>query len=848
MTSEHETKLTGTFEFIEFFVPDSFQLTENGWHTDVSNVASRSGYTAMKRTSCVIMLLITITGSGCTKSLLNTQGLQSMLKPDPPEQRVVERFRDALREENEPALRRISSTRFEAVALRSDDVLSDLRVMHLPKGELSVVDVQKVSDSEKLVVAKEDNGGRYQFRLVDDPTKGYWTVDDIMVRRRHKGTQVTKSTTEVMDLLVTVRSFLNVWETGEQSSILTMTSPRLRKSLERLPSGWMTALAKKIAAAYEDGMARKPDASLNENDAIVKLPARNGHLLMTVARISDQWLVDDIEFQNHRDDNHPGSIRRQADAINTVTSFLQAYQESNHEKLKFVTEDKFYRSSLRLANLNLIPLPSAEQAPEEFVIRAYEQQLSFMLPAGRQIIRVDLREQQSEIPEAARNKYMPDADDESRFLVREVTVYEKGSTEQRSLSAVFTAPERATLFLKALQSDDKDTLTHLCTNDFSKTVWQRLDSELSKQLPIPDFYDDQIQLVKTQSIGNRSELEFKNTAGRVLVCQLVVEAGVLKVADVQYPNDQGMVTSLKSTLQLAAPVIEFANAWMTADSEMLQKACSADFNRLVWSHLDGVPKQFPELPFQLRSAKVKTTVTQERATMNLAAQDGRTTTVTLLAEHGHWVIDEIRIPQEGNRIVGLRQSLREKITTRILNGDATNRIVRHSPRSFTPQKAKGETEAEASQTVMAQAPTPDDGDFPEVPQGILPVNFEQTESTPSVEETPHVDSAHFEQAGQQAPGSAIRFADYARVVSEQPTHQSPRRPSSVTPLQNLGGQIGLPSTGHQQTPEASKFQLLGGSNHNVVAKPAQSAKDFQLPGDWGPELRQPADLPIPIPN
>lgn len=814
----------------------------------------------MNRTQCVLMLLLAMTFTGCAKSLLNAEGLQSMLTPPPAEQRVVERFRDALREENEPALRRISSTRFESVALRSEDVLSDLRVMHLPKGELSVVDVQEVSPTEKLVVAKEDDGGRYQFRLVDDSKKGYWTVDDITVRRRHKGTQITKSTTEVMDLLVTVRSFLKVWESGEQQSILAMTSPRLKDSLQSLPSGWMTALTRQIASAYEDGMARKPDASLNENDALVKLPARNGHLLMTIVRESGQWLVDDVEFQNHRDDNHPGSVRRQADAIHTVTTFLQAYGESDHAQLKFVTEKKFYDSSLSLGDLSLIPLPSAEEAPSEFDIRAYEQQLTFMLPAGRQIIRVDLREQVSEIPEAARNKYLAAADDESRFLVKEVTVYEKGSKQRRSLSAVFTAPARALMFLKALQSNDRDTLLYLCTNRFSETVWQRLDKDLVKQLPVPAFYDEGIRLTNTHSIGTRTELEFQNTAGSVLVCQLVLENGILKVDDIQYPNDRGLVASLKSELQLAAPVLEFANAWMMSDSELLQKACSADFNRLVWSHLEGVPNQFNQLPFQLRSKHVATTVTQERATMQMQQPGGEEAIVNLLIEHGHWVIDEIRLKQKSGALVGVRQSLRREVAEKLLSGNSTVRVAN---RSMSP--AASTTPAiditESGYTVQSPLSSTelDASDFPQIPGAVVPVGFEEPAfdagnemAEPAVESK--VNSAIYQQPSAAASESKIQFADYARVVSQQQQSPVGQRSTAVTPLQVKGGQLGnsaavtSPKMGDSPFHFASQAEPRSSvalKSHGVL--PAEPS-GFQLPQHWGPELRQPADLPIPIPE
>lgn len=812
----------------------------------------------MNRTQCVLMLLLAMTLTGCAKSFLNAEALQSMLTPPPAEQRVVERFRDALKEENEPALRRISSTRFESVALRSEDVLSDLRVMQLPKGDLSVVDVQEISPTEKLVVAKEDSGGRYQFRLVDDSVKGYWTVDDITVRRRHKGTQITKSTVEVMDLLVTVRSFLKVWETGEQQSILAMTSPRLRDSLQSLPSGWMTALTRQIASAYEDGMARKPDASLNEDDAMVKLPARNGHLLMTIVRESDQWLVDDVEFQNHRDDNHPGSVRRQADAIHTVTTFLRAYGESDHDQLKFVTEKKFYDSSLSLGDLSLIPLPSAEEAPDEFDIRAYEQQLTFMLPAGRQIIRVDLREQVSEIPEAARNKYLVADEDESRFLVREVTVYEKGSKQQRSLSAVFTAPARAKMFLKALQSNDRDTLLYLCTNQFSETVWQRLGTDLVKQLPVPSFYDEDIRLMNTQSVGTRTELEFQNSAGSVLVCQLVIENGILKVDDVQYPNERGLIASLKSELQLAAPVVEFANAWMLADSELLQKACSADFNRLVWSHLDGVPNQFNQLPFQLRSKEVATTVTQERATMQLRQPSGEEAIVNLLVEHGHWVIDEIRLKQKTGALVGVRQSLRREVAGKLMNGNANVRVANQSMIPAATAQAIDVTESGYTVQSPLSSEELDASDFPEIPGMVVPVGFEEPafDADQPMEGLPvdsQVKSAIHHQPPAAGSESKIRFADYARVVSEQqqPTEQ---RPTAVTPLQVKGGQLG--NSAGKAKPQAgnSKFHF---ANQAVPmperALPSQAGTPhgptgFQLPQHWGPELRQPADLPIPIPE
>ena len=74
-------------------------------------------------TLCLCSFVLSLL-TGCTQSLLSHSGL---------EQRVIEQFTDALDEENEPALRRVASTRFETTAMRSDDVLSDLRVLRLPR-------------------------------------------------------------------------------------------------------------------------------------------------------------------------------------------------------------------------------------------------------------------------------------------------------------------------------------------------------------------------------------------------------------------------------------------------------------------------------------------------------------------------------------------------------------------------------------------------------------------------------------------------------------------------------------------------------------------------------------------
>ncbi len=615
----------------------------------------------MKSATCLTIVTSAVICTGCAQSLLN----QSLM-----EQRVIEQFAEALNEENEPALRRITSSRFEEKAMRSDDVLSDLQVLPLPKDKLTVVEVTNLKDGGRQVIAKEESGGKYQFRLVNDPAKNYWVVDDVMVRQLNKSTRVTKSTTEVMDLLMKVRQFLTVWESGERHEILAMTSPGLTSSLERLPDEWLQALTARIASTYEDGMARRPEANLNENDAVVKLPAKNGHLLIKIVRSSGEWLVDDVEAHNHRDKNHSGSVRRQADAVGAVNSFLTAYGAEDHDLLQQLTTNRFYSGSLKLADLSIIQLPSSSEVPDEFDIRTYENKLTVMIPAGREIVRLDLEERQSEFTKAdiAAGIGSAPAENEPRFLVRDVTLYERSTQRQKSLSSVFTAPTRASYFLKALSERDLKTVSQMSSAEFSRATWERLAPEILSALPIPDFYDESLTLTDSHTVAHRTELEFRTGSGAILSCRMITENGALKVDDIQYPNQQGQVTSLRTRLELAVPLLEFATAWHDADMQLLQKACSSDFNRLVWSNLEGVPTQFPMLGEQLRQPIRDTRVTQERATVRLGSSGQTVVSANLIMEHNYWVVDEIHLDKNTGQHVGVREKLRGQIAARLLSG------------------------------------------------------------------------------------------------------------------------------------------------------------------------------------
>lgn len=688
---------------------------------------------------------------GCTQSLFNQTTM---------EKHVIEQFTDALDEENEPALRRISSSRFENTALRSDDVLTDLQVLHLPTGELSIVEVTDVEDGRREVIVKEETGGKYQFHLVKDPVKKYWVVDDVMVRQKKRGTRTTKSTAEVMDLLVTLRQFLSVWESGSREEILAMTSPELTKSLSPLPDEWLQALTSRIASTYEDGMARKPEASLDDDVAVVKLPSKNGHLVLNIVKASDRWVVDDVEAQNHREEHHPGSVKRQADAINAVNAFLTAYSAEDHGTLKEISDKRFYESALKISDLSLVSLPKPADVPAEFDVRAFEDQLTFMIPAGREIIRMDLVEKSS-LPSTVAS-----VNTVSRFTVKDVTLYERSTERQRSLSSIFTAPTRAAMFMRALADNNVRVLSQISTPEFSKATWKRLSPQLLQQLPIPDFQTKGMTLTDSHSIADTTELEFKSGDGMLIACRMLSQNGQLRMDDIQFPDSRGQVVSLKTRLELSIPVLEFATAWQAQDLEKLQRSCSSDFNRLVWTHLGEVPVKFASAAAQLRQPIRSTKVTPERATVLLGTNDANSVTASLVMEHDYWVVDEVRVNNGPGQLVGVRESLRREIADRLLSGsyarvhsdDGYDRVV-----PFIGSQPAGQSSPSGIQQVSAeQVSNYNKGAIKHAIYERDPNHGSSTAVNPAVQ-TRHLDGPMANSSSQQR--SKVMTAGYQREIS-----------------------------------------------------------------------------------
>lgn len=620
------------------------------------------------------LLLAGLTGlsvPGCATSFLDTAMMKTAaLKPSImdghiAENRAITQFTDALREDNEKAFRRSVSTRFEQRAMRSPDAYKDLEIVKLPKTKLEIEDSTAADENTYETIAKDEKGVKYQFKIVRDAEKHRWVVDDILVRQQKKGTKSTKSASEVMDLLLTVREFTDTWQSRNRSAILPAVAVSLREPMEALPEAWMDRLVERVAAECEAGMARRPEVQMNDSDAVVKMPAKSGHILMKVVREDDKWLFSDVEVRQRKTDDHPGSVLRQARALNAVSKFFDAYAKEDKDALRLLSEERFFQTSLEIGDLSMISMPSSAHAPDDFEIRSFSGQLTIMVPDKSQIVQLDLTTPETKERKAAQS--IIDGTVESSFIVRDITIYDRQTRKQQKLESAFTAPARAMLFISALHDQNLPILKQLSTAQLSQGIWDRIDPALVSHLPISDVPSGILTLRNTDVRGDTTEMEFMSESG--MICSIIMrsENGTLNVDDVQYPNSEARIASLRTHLQLTVPIVELAAAWQKQDVTGVKRTCSMDFNRLIWSNLKAVPEEYDRLPDMLLVPVKSLTHSDAQAVVELAREGQQPVSVRLLKENRAWVVDEIAIHDTNGVVYNVRQDLRREIAQRFLD-------------------------------------------------------------------------------------------------------------------------------------------------------------------------------------
>jgi hypothetical protein len=546
------------------------------------------------------------------------------------ESRTIAAFSEALREEDVNLLRDVTSTRFEEKSLRHEDSVKDFSVLRFPKGDIEIVDVDVINDNEKRVTGQigKSKSRRLRYRLVRDEKTGKWVVDDVYIKKQKNGVESTRAVSELMDLVTTVREFIDAWDSGSRSDILRMADPEFGTLLGSLPDEYLMRLAKQAIGDRAESKIR-PEAQMDEDVALVKLPGKSGQMIISFTKIRDRWLISDLAVESRKDKDHISSVKQMATVLRSASLFLDSYSVGDKKKLKTVTMKSFFSNSLEPAILSTVQLPTASQAASTYQVKLQSGFADFMVATDHELVKLSLSRIEGE-----------DSSTAVQYLVDDVTIYEIDGNQEKRLSALFLSHAIVEIYAEALSLRELKTVQMMSTPEFRKRVWERVDEPLMMQLPMPEIENSKPRILTTVFMGAVTEVTVRQ-GSRALVYVLQDRDGELLVNDVLLPVS-GRPNSLRKTLETMVPVVQFANSLAQRNVDALQQLSSRDLNRKVWHRAKQLPSIGLKPHEHFAVALTSLDMNDDLAIVRLG-DDQYGARVRLIREGERFVVDDVQL-------------------------------------------------------------------------------------------------------------------------------------------------------------------------------------------------------------
>ncbi|MCA9070753.1 MAG: hypothetical protein KDA84_17605, partial [Planctomycetaceae bacterium] len=530
-----------------------------------------------------MMFRIALPRELCVLGLLGLMGCAHMV-----ESQAIEDFSQALQEKNYEQLRSTTSPQFKQRALRTTEALDDFKILNLPKGETTVVEVQDSSESEKLVTVTAGKLKKKLFyRLVRNEKSDEWVVDDVYIRQRKDGVKVDKSIAEQMDLLLNVREFLTVWNEGTREEVLSVTTPELAEVLRELPPMHLSRLCKTVVSEHVDDKRYRPRAQLDNDVAVVTLPRKTGKMILSFKLLNGQWRVSDVAVESRQDQEHIPSVMKTATVLRAGAQFLDAYNMGDKERLMKVCHPKFYDSSILPGDLTTVQLPDQFISNGKYHIKMLGNQADFVIEQPHQVVKIGLDRVQNEDP----------LDKQTVYLIDDVTIYPNstagGELQEMRLSMVFTGHAVLQLFRESLADGNLPLLRKTATQDFNSRVWQRIEEDAMTEFTprimtnqvdetVNAEYDGAVCKITVRQMGLPVTYILRDRKGKVAVDDVIIHSDMP-------PGNRNEVASMKETMELMIPLRVFRQALAKNDMGTLQRTSSSELNRMIWSQADNVP-------------------------------------------------------------------------------------------------------------------------------------------------------------------------------------------------------------------------------------------------------------------
>ena len=576
---------------------------------------------------------------------------------------AIDDFAQSLADADTERLKELSTERFQHQVLRLPEAADDLRVLNLPEGQVSIVRIEDVSPDTKHAVVEirknENTVETLEYHLKRSDS-GDWVVDDVFVTQTGRGRDgpITKSVTEQMNLLLTVREFVTAWAEGGREDVLRFTTSDFRAILEELPPAYLQQFTARLVKDAR-GRSTRPEARINDEHALVMLSRGRGKVILQLDNEDEQWRVSDVSVESTDDDGLP-SARETALALKATASFLNSYAAADRATLSRLCSDRFFKNSLASADLSTIPIPVIGLLASRYEFH-YHRDLTdqksdradVVIPQGESSYMVSLvRGPTAEADLAAGD-----------FLVDEVSIYEGGTGQVKRVSSLFTAHAVVELFAQALSQRDRGMLTALSTTDLSRRTWSRVNDVVLQTVPIAEVEPVVPHVVASVFQGPVAEITVTQGT-RALTYILRSSGGRMLVDDVLLPVADRS-NSLKTNLELMLPLYSFALGAHSHDIELLRENSGTGLDRIVWAHPDTVPDiGFPLVEHLTMPLRTIRTLGEQSVT---ELSDGRRVTrVTLMREGSRYVVQDVSFvygsgPEDQAQLL---QTLRDIIATR----------------------------------------------------------------------------------------------------------------------------------------------------------------------------------------
>jgi len=499
------------------------------------------------------------------------------------ETRSVTRFTGALEDRDIGALRKATTPEFRRRALRDKSAVDAMDLLELPEGKVTVAEVEEIAPDRRRVKVEFGSGDGAKtpliFELSRTGSSGTWLVDDLLLKQSRRGATVTRSATDLMDLLLSVHEFQRAWQSGDRKRLLGSTTDGLSKKLAQIPPRYLARLATRVAVRDGRTFSSRPRASLDKGTAQVRYNGPEGETVLALTLESVGWRVDDIIFSAASSKRQPESVRLLTSVIARAAGFLDAFNQADRQELKAHASTTFFNNCLARADLSELKLPESSAIDTTTEIRLQKTFSDIVIKQSDGVVRLSLEREP-----------VDDPGDTSAggFRVSEVTLVEYDTQQERRLSAVFTAHARLRLFLAAAGQHDLAALRHNSSSDFNTRVWTRVVPKLLPDILGSAFSGGPTEVSGTVFQGAVTEITITQGT-RALTCVLREENGVLLVDDIVVPTTT-LPGSLKRQFERLVPVLGFRQAIAANDSRLAATYSSSDFNRLVWSQVgDQLP-------------------------------------------------------------------------------------------------------------------------------------------------------------------------------------------------------------------------------------------------------------------